>query len=117
MKIWLECQTVAERQFLEDLVLDGYFGTPLACGESPVNPRSLDINFHDYPFFEEELGRIHFVVKWGTYDDGLYDADCSPKEAAVQRMQGGTRLRMTLDTPPPDLRRGRRLEFRPRTAS
>lgn len=111
MKIWLECQTVAERQFLENLVLDGYFGAPLACAESPVNPCSLDINFHDCPFFDEEIGRIHFVVKWGTYDDGLYDDACSPKEAAVQRMRGAAQLRMTLDPQPPDLRRGVLVSF------
>ncbi|MEJ0021580.1 MAG: hypothetical protein WDN47_03270 [Candidatus Doudnabacteria bacterium] len=92
MKVWIQCRTVADAEFFVQAVIEGYFGDPLACQISPLNPCSVDVNFHSHPLDDEKIRIISFLVDWDRYED----ESCIDERHIVK-----TSLLL-----PPDLRRG-----------
>ncbi|MEO8065466.1 MAG: hypothetical protein ABI643_01255 [Candidatus Doudnabacteria bacterium] len=105
MKIWIQCRSQADAQFFEQAVIEGYFGEPLACQISPLNPCSLDVNFRSFPVDDEKIRIISFLVEWDYYEE---DLSCEDHLAVVVK---------TNIPQPADLRRGVLLRMRSRKAS
>ena len=100
MKVWIQCQTTAEAEFFVQAVLEGYFGCPLVCQISPLNPCSVDVNLRSHPIDDERLQKIPFLVDWDYYGDE-FDVDQTALICATHPL-------------PPDLRRGVLLPMRGR---
>jgi hypothetical protein len=95
MHVWIQCRTSADAEFFEQAVLEGYFGYPLSCGISPLNPCSVDVNFDSMPVEDEKIQKIPFLVEWDYYGNiSSLDQAAATTPLSLPDLRRGVLLRM-----------------------
>ncbi|MGE5297847.1 MAG: hypothetical protein ACM3KM_01665 [Acidobacteriaceae bacterium] len=71
-KYWVSCRTEAEARVILVFAAIGSFdgGVPMPCRISPLDPKSVDIDFGDTPFEPERFQKNLTVTGFGKYEDG-----------------------------------------------